>query len=129
MYSFICHIPSWADLPGLKPRLESGKHGPNISPHNSGYGLLDNSIQHCWYTEGTSTAIRFRNFQALNKRRDVSPFKEGLNVFPASTLTEGEREVLDSNSVEAWGSFISAYLFPGQFDIFCRESTFQQLIV
>ena len=90
-------------------------------------GLLNQAVDHVWYTEVSLTAIRFGNRLAPGRTRLVSPFQElPSNLRPLRA--EGLAELVQGDAVGARGSAVSLDVPPSRFHVGSVDNPFHQVL-
>ena len=100
------------------------KTGSNIGPMTWAMACWISSIQHCWNTKRTFTAIRFRYLNSLNRRRDIGPFKMAERISGQhSRKVSGKSSTVIPSMPGA--PLLARTCFQAMSNIFCRKYTFQ----
>jgi len=123
LYLLRCTVGG-ASWPKAKTRLrESGVESRREDLQD---GLLDQAVDHVWYTEVSLTAIRFGNRLTPGRTRLVSSFQElPSNLRPLRA--EGLAELVQGDAIGARGSAVGLDVPPSRFHVGSVDNPFHQV--
>ncbi|WP_444937090.1 hypothetical protein ACJJIW_08925 [Microbulbifer sp. JMSA004] len=93
-----------------------------------GYSLLNNTIKDRRYPETTLATIWLANVDAPDGKRLVMTLSNGLDEVIANCL-KVLHKIINSNPVNACGTFVASHVFPCSIKIFFAEDGFKQIFI